>query len=176
MKKGTVVLALALMIPAVLIAPAPANADASDQLKTLLVDLPGWQGADREGWDMGDPGSRIVSAMRQYADADRTLDVKVVAGAMAQGGWDPTLKEGFTMDNSEALMEVRRVDGFLVLTSYEKASRSGTIIVFINDPSVSPGLAALLTANFEGLGATDALGAARKLDWKAMKRIAAALK
>jgi hypothetical protein len=165
-----------LAILASLASPAAANADASEDLKALLVDLPGWQGADRQGWDLSNAGSRMVSAMRQYAGDDRTLDVSIVAGAAAQGGVSSGLKEGYKLDTSDVLMEFRRVDGFLVLSNFEKGPQSGTITVIINDPVTSSGPAAILSVNFEGIGVDDALGAARKLDWKAMKRIAAALK
>ena len=147
-----------------------------DALLPLLVDLPGWEAEPAEGADASSSGMRAVTAYRSYESADRSLEANILVGMQAGMAWMPDYKEGFKLETSEGLMEVKKINGFLAFYSFEKEDSSGGIVVLLQDGSTNPNMGAVFIVSFEGLTLQEALKAAQSFNWAKMKEQVAALK
>jgi hypothetical protein len=172
MNKGFLLLA----ILAFIIAPLGLYAAGHDSLVPLLVDLPGWSAEKAEGMDMSSGGMRAITVARSYENGEQRIGATILVGTQVGSVWTPGYTEGFKVDTSEALMEVKNFDGFLVFYSYEKESSSGGIMVQLQDPQKKADSGAVLVLEFEGLKLEDALKVARTFNWSKMKAEVAKLK
>jgi len=152
---------------ALLLGP-PAFAEPYDALKPLLVDLPGWEADAAEGMAMQMQGVHHVQAMREYRQGDRRLQAVLLIGGYAQtlGGM-----QDLSWENESGRMRARRIDGFRVVSTFDKRERSGSIVVGL---AGGAGQGAIFSLAFSGMTDEDALALARRFDWQAMRRIAQA--
>lgn len=159
-----------------LLLPAGLFADASAPLLPLLVDLPGWEGNEAEGMDLSASGARAVIASRAYESGDKTLDASILFGIQAQTAWNPGYKEGFKVENPGGVMEVRRIDGFLVYYGFDKSDvTTGVVVLLLEGPQGSD-TGGVLVLSFEGVPLDEALKTAQRFDWRKMKATLAAIK
>jgi hypothetical protein len=164
------------IVLAMVVLPLGLSADASGPLVSLLVDLPGWTGENPDGADVSYSGARAITAFRHYESGDKNFDASIMLGLQAQGSWDPGYQEGFKMETSEGLMEVKKIDGFLVFYSFQKSGPSGGLIVLIQQALKPSDLGGVFLMNFEGMQLDDALQTAQKFNWKKIKDQVAAIK
>jgi hypothetical protein len=147
-----------------------------DVLLPLLVDLPGWKAEPADGADATAEGVRAVMAFRSYESGDRTLEVNIMVGMQAGMSWMPDYKEGYKMETNEGVMEVKKINGFLVSYMFERENNSGGIIVLLQDGSADPNKGAVLVLGFEGVGLDEMLKTAQRFNWAKMKEQVARLK
>lgn len=151
-----------------------ASAAALDALLPLMIDLPGWQAEKADGADMSAAtGAKAVAVFRTYQDGDRKFEVSVLVGMQASASWLPDYKEGYKTESAGAVIEVRRIGGFLVYDSFETESKSGGIIVLLQAAQDGD---AILGVSYEGLSREEGMALAQKFNWPKMKAEAAKLK
>ncbi len=163
--------ALALVLPA-----AVSFAADYDGFLPLLIDLPGWKAEPAEGADASAAGMKAVSANRTYENGERKIEASILVGIQAGAAWTPGNQEGYKMETPEGLMEVKKINGFMVSYIYEKASKSGGIVVLLRYDESKPDSGAVFAINFEGLTLDEAMKMAQRFSWQKMKDQAARLK
>jgi hypothetical protein len=145
--------------------PIPAFADqAFQRFLPLFVDLDGWQGKKPDGMSMETGTTSMTSAQRDYARGSVQLHAVVIVGAAAAGAMAP-MQAGMTYESTEGHMITGTQDGFKIMKTYNTAQKSGAIMV-----ALSP--TALLTVSYNGMTEDEALGLAKKFDWKAFQTMA----
>lgn len=142
---------------------APVLAGEYDQLTALLQDLKGWTAEPARGMAMDMGGTKMINAARQYQKGTAEITAMVMKGnqAMAQGSMQPMKAESGT-----AKFALSTIGGFKVQSVYDKAEKSGAIVVFL---SKHEGQGTIFTMGYEGLSEKEGLAMARKFDWKKMK-------
>jgi hypothetical protein len=168
---------LLLLAVVALISQAPGLFAASfDALLPLMVDLPGWEAEAADGADASASGMHAVTVYRSYQSDDRTFDVNVLIGTQASSTWMPAYKEGYKAETPEGIVEVKKINGFLVFSAFENEGGSGGIVVLQLDAASSSDTGAVLSISFEGLAREEALKLAQRFNWAKMKEQAAKLK
>jgi hypothetical protein len=160
---------LLLAILAFILLPLGLYAGGADSLAALLVDLPGWSAEKAEGSDASYGDTRAIAATRSYENGDKRIDATIFVGMQVVSAWGSEYKEGFKVDTPEGIMEVKKIDGFLVYYGYEKGESAGGIMVLLQDPQKKADSGAVLAVEFEGLELEEALKIARTYDWSRMK-------
>ena len=160
-----------------LVLPAPGvYAAGNDALLPLLVDLPGWEAEPADGADASASGVRAVTVYRTYESGERRFEVNLLIGSQAMMTWMPDYKEGFKMETPEGVMEVKKINGFLVFYMFEQEDQSGGIVVLLQDDATKPDMGAVFAISFEGLALDEALKIAQRFSWAKMKEQVARLK
>jgi hypothetical protein len=147
--------------------PAPAQ-QYSNQLKKLLIDLPGWNGEDPEGADMSFNQITMITAARAYNKGNATLNVGIIIGGASNVDKIPKT----TYETEEGFLRIEKVKGYDTYISYNKKDKSGSIFVLLATNPHS----GILTFTFEGIDWSTALDLAKKYDWDAMKKVAESIK
>jgi hypothetical protein len=163
-RRGSILAALVLLVPAL-----AGYAAGYEALLPLLVDLPGWQAEEANGADSTFEGVRAVTAYRMYESGDRRWEANILIGTQASMTWMPDYKDGFKMETPEGVMEVKKINGFLVFYMFEAGDSSGGIAVLLQDPSGDSGGGAVFAVSFEGLSLDEALKTVQRFNWAAMK-------
>jgi hypothetical protein len=127
----------------------------------LLVDLPGWKAAKADGMAMEMAGSSMVTATRNYERGTAKVNVSVLMGAPAQGALAAT-NSGFKMETSDLRMSTATVDGMQVSKTYTISNKTGAILVALTNNAV-------LTLSYNGVDEDEAMGLAKKFDWKGIQ-------
>jgi hypothetical protein len=168
---------LFLLAVVALISQAPGlYAAGFDALLPLMVDLPGWEAEKADGADMSASGMRAVTVYRSYQSGDRTFEASILIGTQASSTWMPDYKEGYRMETPEGLLEVKKINGFLVFSSFENEGGSGGIVVLLQNAASTSDTGAVLAISFEGLAREEALKMAQLFNWAKMKEQVARLK
>ncbi len=149
--------------------PLELYADAYESLLPLLIDLSGWDGEAPDGGDMSYTGMSVITATREYRNGDKKIEVAILIGMLTMGGWNPGYQEGFKMETMDTLMEVKKINGFTVLYTYEKDEHSGMVMVLIQEALNKPDSGAVFVFNFEGLKIEEAHTLAQEFNWKKIK-------
>ncbi len=155
--------ALCVIVMVLMISINVAHGEPQDALKPLLIDLDGWSAPDAEGMSMDMGTMKLVNTMREYEKDEETLNAMIMIGnqMMTQGQM-----QQMKMETDMGKVQITTVDGFKVHTSYDKAEKSGAVIVFLSQINDNSGI---FTCYYEGLSEEDALAVAQKFDWKKMK-------
>ena len=117
----------------------------------FLIDLPGWTGNKADG----------MAATRKYTREDARLEVGIMSGATAKAGL-AMLKSGMKLETSEGHVITETVDGIKLARTYTVKDKSGAIFVGLTD-------SALFNFAYTGITEEEALGLAKRFDWKAMQ-------
>jgi hypothetical protein len=142
--------------------PTAARAQQSFQrFIPFLVDLPGWKGNKPDGMGMEMAGSSMVTATRSYARGEAHVNASVLTGMAAQGALAAT-NAGIKLETPDIHMTTSTIDGMQVTKTYTVSAKSGAIVVAL-------GPAAVFTLAYTGIDENEAMGLARKFDWKAMQ-------
>jgi hypothetical protein len=171
-KQFTILLALCMLV----LAPIALSAESFDALLPLLVDLPGWQAEKPDGVDLSESGQRAISATRSYTNGERTFEATILIGMQVSTVWMPNYKEGLKVETPDGLMEVKKINGFLVFDVFAQEGGSGGIGVLLQDSQSKSGLQAVFALSYEGLSREEAMKNAQLFSWQKMKDQAAKLK
>jgi len=140
----------------------------SNQLKKLMIDLPGWTGEDPEGADISYGQVKMITAARAYTKGEATLNAGVIIGGASNAEKIPKT----TYETEEGFLRLEQMNGYNTYISYNKKDRSGSIFILLATNPHS----AMLTYTFEGIDWKTALDLANKFDWDAIKKVAASVK
>jgi hypothetical protein len=171
-KQLTVLLALLVLV----LAPFGLFAESFDALLPLMVDLPGWEAEKADGADMSASGVRAITAYRSYARGERTFEATILIGMQAAAAWMPNYQEGYKMETPEGVLEVKKINGFLVFYIFEQEGGSGGIIVLLQDAKSKADLQSVFSVSFAGLSREEALQMAQRFSWQKMKEQVARIK
>ena len=145
-----------------MLSATPARAQQSFQrFFPLLVDLPGWKAGKPDGVSVEIPGNSMVTATREYLRGEARLNAQIIIGPAAQGAL-AAANTGIKIETSEARMSTSTIDGLQVTRTFTFADKSGGVIVAL-------GPSAMFTLTSQGIPEDEALGLARKFNWKAMQ-------
>jgi hypothetical protein len=142
--------------------PQAARAQQSFQrFVPLLIDLPGWKGNKPDGMAMEMAGAGMITATRGYERGEARLNASLLTGMAAQAALAAT-GAGIKIETADMHIITSTMDGFQVTKTYAASNKAGAMMVAL-------GPAAVFTLTFTGIAEDEALGLARKFDWKAMQ-------
>ena len=130
----------------------------------FLVDLDGWQGKKPDGISMEMPGNTMITATREYQRGPARFHAQVLVGAAAKGAL-AIAQTGMKIETSEGRMSTSAVDGYQVTRTFNFKDKSGAILIALGSNSV-------FSVSFNGIADDEALGIAKKFDWKAIQAAA----
>lgn len=142
----------------------------------LLIDLEGWEADEAEVLDVSFQDFRGVNVRREYEKDEQSLDVNVMVGFQAAGLWNPVYYDGFKMEAGDAIMDVKKTDGFFVFHNYQKSEKAGMCVVLLEETSQEKKTGAVFVFSYEGIEDKEGVELAKKFDWKKMSEIAKAIK
>ena len=129
-----------------------------------LVDLDGWQGKKPDGISMEMPGNSMITATREYQRGPARFHAQVLVGAAAKGAL-AVAQTGMKIETSDGRMSTSPIDGFQVTRTFNFKDKSGAILIALGSNSV-------FSVSFNGIADDEALGIAKKFDWKAIQTAA----
>lgn len=156
---------LGLMIVAILTFFAATGVAADHTLLTpLLVDVMGWNAEPAGGMTVDMGSSKMINAVREYRQGDKELNAMLILGnqAMTQGSM-----QAMKSETPEGKMSISTIDGFKVQTFYDKKDNSGGVMVQLSQNQQQ---GAMFTLVYKGLSEKEGLEAAKKFNWKEMKK------
>jgi len=130
----------------------------------FLIDLDGWQGKKPDGISMEMPGNTMITATREYQRGPARFHAQVLVGAAAKGAL-AIAQTGMKIETSEGRMSTSAVDGYQVTRTFNFKDKSGAILIALGSNSV-------FSVSFNGIADDEALGIAKKFDWKAIQAAA----
>lgn len=130
----------------------------------LLVNLDGWQGKKPDGISMEMPGNSMITATREYQRGPARFHAQVLVGAAAKGAL-AVAQTGMKIETSDGRMSTSPIDGFQVTRTFNFKDKSGAILIALVSNSV-------FSVSFNGIADDEALGIAKKFDWKAIQAAA----
>ncbi len=161
-RRNAISLALAALPAAWLLRPSPARAQqAFRKFFPFLVDLDGWQGRTPDGMSMEMGNNSILTATREYHRDAAHITVAVVIGPAAAGALAAGLS-GINVETSEGHMLTSTIDGFTVTRTFTIKEKSGAILVKV-------GPSAMFNLSYNGLTEDEAMGLAKRFDWKGIQ-------
>ena len=132
-------------------------------LTPLLIDIKGWQGEKAEGMTMDAGGMKMTNAFRTYTKGDNQLTATLMIGSAAM---TQAQTPAMTMETPDVKASISKIDGFKVMTSYDKNEKAGVITVFLAEKGANGAIFAL---SYEGLSDKEATKLAKRFNWKKMK-------
>jgi len=135
----------------------------------FLINLSGWEAEKPDGADINMAGVTAISAARKYTSGNKKFEAAILIGQMMMGAWNPGYQEGFKMETPDIMMEIKKINGFMVFNSYEKNKSSGLIMVLLKEAMMEGSAGAVFSFSFNGIESEAALKLAQKYDWKKVK-------
>jgi hypothetical protein len=135
----------------------------------FLIELSGWKAEKPDGADIKMAGQVSISAARKYSSGDKEFEAAILIGQMMMGAWNIGYQEGFKMETPDMMMEVKKINGFMVFNSYEKNKSSGLIMVLLNEATSEGSTGAVFSFSFVGMNGEEAVKLAQKFDWEKVK-------
>jgi hypothetical protein len=155
---------------AILVMAAAVQAESYQTLYPCLVDLSGWTGGEPTGMNMNMSGMVMINSTRTYSKGNKELTAIIMKGDQAFGmaGMQGGGMQGseMHMESPEVNMNIRTINGFQVQTVYDKEENSGVVTVFLTYEQAG---GAFFSLSYAGISEGDALGLAKKFDWKKIK-------
>jgi hypothetical protein len=159
--RAAILVALAALPAAWLALGSPAAAQDFQKFVPFLVDLPGWTGKKADGMAMQMPGMNMITATRDYTRGDAKVSASIISGSTAQGMM-AAVQSGVKIETAELHISTTTVDGLTVARTFQVAEKSGVVMVVL-------GQSALFNLTFTGVPEDEALGLAKRFDWKAIQ-------
>lgn len=145
------------------------RAEQHDRLVPLLADLAGWQAQPAQGMSLLSARMKMISANRNYSQADKNLTVSILVNSGPV--LDSDLQE-FSSDNDDISIQSRQVDGFWVKSTHTKKDGSGQLIVYLDYNQEANGM---LIAEYSKMNEDEVLQVIRSMDLKKFKRVVSAM-
>jgi hypothetical protein len=99
-----------------------------------------------------------------------------MVGFQAAGLWNPMYYDGFKMEAGDAIMDVKKIDGYFVFHNYQKSEEAGMCVVLLEETSQEKKTGAVFVFSYDGIKDSEGVELAKKFDWKKMSEIAKAIK
>lgn len=155
--------AVFLIMTAVLVLSGAVKAEVYTTLTPHLVDLRGWEAEKAEGMDVNMPGMGMISATRMYTQGDKELAAMIMIGnEMMIAG-----HAGIEMNTAEFSMSTKKINGFDVISRYDKIDKAGAITVFLEKGQTA---GSFFVLSFSNIDENEALELAKQFDWTKMKK------
>jgi hypothetical protein len=138
-------------------------------LEALLIDLHGWTGDNPETVDMTVQDMRGITVSRNYSQNEKSLKAGIVIGQQTTGMWNPAYQEGMRIEAGGNLMEVKTLNGYPVLHTYNQDEKSGMMVVLLRDVGVDGGSGAVFLLVYNELDDGTGVELSQKFDWNKMK-------
>jgi hypothetical protein len=151
---------------AILFVAATVKAESYQSLYPCLIDLSGWTGGEPRGMNMNMSGMVMMNSTRTYSKGNKELTVIIMKGNQALG-MAGMQGSGMHMESPEVNINIKTINGFQVQTVYDKEENSGAVTVFLTHEQQTGG--AFFTLSYAGISESEALGLAKKFDWKKIK-------
>jgi hypothetical protein len=161
------ILSLAIFLFSLTLVPAPAQ-QYSNQLKKLLIDLPGWTGEDPEGADMAFNQIVMITAARNYTKGNASINTGIIIGSSTNVSQIPKT----TYETDEGFLRTTKIKGYETYLVYNKKDNSGSIFILLASNPHS----AMVTFTYENLGWQEAKTLAEKFDLDGIKKVADSIK
>ncbi|MBW2738684.1 MAG: hypothetical protein JRE64_07495 [Deltaproteobacteria bacterium] len=120
--------------------------------------------------NMNMSGMVMINSTRTYSKGNKELTAVIMKGnqAFGMGGMQGSGMQGsgMHMETPEVNMNVKTINGFQVQTVYDKKENSGSVTVFLTHEQTGGAFFNLLYA---GISEKEAIGLAKKFDWKKIK-------
>jgi hypothetical protein len=147
-----------------------ANALTYQDVLPYLVDLSGWQSGKPTGMTSSMNGMNMVTASREYSQGEKKFNVSVafgnpMFGAMSMMGMGMSMN----IDTPEERIYTKTINGFMVVVTYEKQDKSGSVLVYLKKDQSNSGV---ITFDFQGISDQEAMQLARKFNWQGIKKLA----
>ncbi len=156
---------------AILVMAAAVQAESYQTLYPCLIDLSGWTGGEPTGMNMSMSGMVMINATRAYSKGNKEIAAMIMKGAqLGAGGMQGS---GMHMETPEVNMKIQTINGFQVQTVYDKVENSGAVTVFLTHEQTG---GAFFTLSYAGISESEAIGLAKKFDWKKIKSKAQSLR
>jgi hypothetical protein len=153
-------LGVAMLVATMLLSVAQAQ-QSFQRFTPFLIDLPGWKANKPDGAAMEAGGSSMVTATRTYERGSAKVNAVVLQGSNAQLAL-ASIKSGLKIETNDMRMGVSTVDGMQVGKSYNIRAKNGGMVVALSDTTA-------FTLSYEGIDEDEAMGLAKKFDWKAIQ-------
>ena len=157
---------------AILVVAAAVHAESYQTLYPCFIDLSGWTGSEPTGMNMNMSGMVMINSTRTYSKGNKKLTAMIMKGnqAFGMGGMQGS---GMHMESPEVNINIKTINGFQVHTVYDKEENSGAVTVFLTDKQTG---GAFFTLTYTEISESEAIGLAKKFDWKKIKSKAQSLK
>ena len=138
----------------------------------LLIDLEGWEADEAEVVEVSYQDFKGLSVRREYERDEQSLDATIMIGFQAAGLWNPMYYDGFKMEAGDAIMDVKKTDGFFVFHNYQKSEKAGMCVVLLEETSQEKKTGAVFVFSYNEIEDKEGVELAKKFDWKKMSEIA----
>ena len=142
-------------------APTTRAQQGFQRFASLLTDLPGWKANKADGMALEMAGSSMVTAIRTYERDAAKVTASVLTGPPALGAL-AAANSGFKIETSELHMTTSTIDGMQVTKTYTNSTKSGALLVALTGDAV-------FMLAYSGIDEDEAIGLAKKFDWKAIQ-------
>ncbi|MBN1998625.1 hypothetical protein JW935_13785 [candidate division KSB1 bacterium] len=140
-------------------------ADPTENLKSLLVDLEGWEAEEADGSSVDMGGVKVINVARSYSNGDYSLDVTILLGSnvMILGQ-----TQELNAETEDGKVTTSDIDGFNVIQAFDKTEKDGSIVVTLEKKTAE---GAMFIVSYEGISEEEALEIAKKFDWEKIKAV-----
>ncbi|MDL1969073.1 MAG: hypothetical protein LWW97_11195 [Deltaproteobacteria bacterium] len=157
---------------AILVVATAVHAESYQTLYPCLIDLSEWTGEEPTGMNMNMSGMVMINSTRTYSKGNKKLTAMIIKANQAVGMGDMQ-GSGMHMESPEVNINIKTINGFQVQTVYDKEENSGAVTVFLTSKQTG---GAFFTLSYAGISESEALGLAKKFDWKKIKSKAQSLR
>jgi len=152
-----------------IISGAWAVGQSAKDFEALLIDIQGWKGDKPETVDMTVQDMRGITVSRNYSQNEKSLKAGIVIGQQTTGMWNPAYQEGMRIEAGGNLMEVKTLNGYLVLHTYNQDEKSGMMVVLLQDGAHDGGSGAVFLLAYNEIDDSTGVELSQKFDWDKMK-------
>ncbi|MBN2191059.1 MAG: hypothetical protein JW728_07620 [Candidatus Aureabacteria bacterium] len=146
---------------------APAYSETYEKFAPCFVDVNGWSADEVTGIDLFMPNMSLVNAIRTYSSGDKEASVMIMAGSKALAAQQQ--EANIAMETSDFNAVSKKIDGFQVTGVYDKANKTGSVVVIISQTEQK---GVFITVTYTNITEAEAIGFSRAFDWNRVKDIA----
>jgi hypothetical protein len=137
--------------------------------EALLIDIQGWKGDKPETVDMTVQDMRGITVSRNYSQNEKSLKAGIIIGQQTTGMWNPGYQEGMRIEAGGNLMEVKILNGYLVLHTYNQDEKAGMMVVLLQEVAPDGGSGAVFLLAYNEVDDSTGVELSQKFDWDTMK-------
>ena len=162
-------LAVFLAVASIFILSDAARAEVYTSLTPHLINLRGWEAEKAVGVDLNMMGMSIINATRTYVQGNKEVNAMIMIGSEMM----ISSQAGMNLNTSEISMNTTKINGFNVNCQYNKADKTGSVMVFLEKGQA---VGAFFILSFSNIDEKEALNLAKQFNWAKIKKAAAAAK
>jgi len=160
---------IACLVCLCVIPPVMAVGQTAKDFEIFLIDLQGWTGGKPESVDMTVQDMRGITVSSNYSQNEKSLKAGIIIGQQTTGMWNPGYQEGMRIEAGGNLMEVKTMNGYLVLHTYNQEEKSGMMVVLLQEVALDGGSGAVFLLAYNEVDDSTGVELSQKFDWGKMK-------